>query len=384
MVLPPLALYIHIPWCVRKCPYCDFNSYPRHGGIPEAAYVERLLQDLAQEASALFPPRPLTSVFIGGGTPSLFSGGAIARLLQGVRERIELPPDAEITLEANPGTGDQEGFAAYRQAGVNRLSIGAQSLSAQHLARIGRIHGPEEIHAAVDRARRAGFENLNLDLMYGLPEQSPAQARRDLEEALALGPAHISYYPLTLESGTAFHRAPPPLPDQDRIADMQWQAAALLTARGFEPYEVSAYAPVERRCRHNLNYWRFGDYLGIGAGAHGKLTFPDRQQVERRWKLRDPAAYLDPANRDRLIGGQETLSAAELISEFALNALRLPEGFEASLFEQRTGLPFARIAAQVAAARAAGLLAPEPERWVRPTELGHGFLDDLLQYFIPG
>ena len=379
---PPLALYVHIPWCRRKCPYCDFNSHPRHGDIPEAAYVERLLWDLTQETRALCPPRPLTCVFIGGGTPSLFSGGAIARLLQGVRDRIELPPDAEITLEANPGATDHAGFAAWRQAGINRLSIGAQSLSARHLARIGRIHGPEDIWVAVDRARRAGFENLNLDLMYGLPEQSPAQAHQDLEEALALGPEHLSYYQLTLEPGTAFHRTPPPRPDQDRIADMQRRGAALLTTRGFEPYEVSAYAPVAYRCRHNLNYWRFGDYLGIGAGAHGKLTFPARREVERRWKLRDPAAYLDPANRDRLVGGQEVLSAAELVSEFALNALRLREGFEAALFEQRTGLPFARIAEPVAAARAAGLLAPEPRRRVRPTELGRRFLDDLLQYFV--
>jgi len=378
---PPLALHIHIPWCLSKCPYCDFNSHPRRGDIPETAYVERLLWDLKQEATVLSSPRPLTSVFIGGGTPSLFSGAAIARLLQGVRDLVELPVDTEITLEANPGTADAARLTAYRQAGINRLSIGAQSLSARHLERIARIHGPEDVRSAVDQARRAGFENLNLDLMYGLPEQSLAQAYRDLEETLALEPEHISYYQLSVEPDTAFHRTPPPLPDEDLIADMQLQGSAMLAARGFEPYEVSAYALAKHRCGHNLNYWRFGDYLGIGAGAHGKLTFPARKRIERRWKLRDPAAYLDPANRDRLVGGKQVLSEADLISEFALNALRLPEGFEAPLFERRTGLPFDRIAARVDKARSAGLLTSEQDHRVRPTELGRRFLDDLLQYF---
>lgn len=381
--LPPLALYVHIPWCRRKCPYCDFNSYPWHGQLPEAAYVERLLWDLAQEVTVLTSPRPLVSLFIGGGTPSLLSGRAITELLRGVRDRIELPSDAEITLEVNPGTADAERITAYRQAGVDRLSIGAQSFSTRQLKRIARIHGPEDIRTTVDQARQAGFENLNLDLMYGLPEQSLTQAYRDLEQALALGPEHISYYPLTLESGTAFHRAPPPLPDQDLIADMQQQGIVLLASQGFEPYEVSAYAAVGYRCRHNLNYWQFGDYIGIGAGAHGKLTDPIRQRVERRWKRHNPAAYLDPANRDRLVGGQQTLSPADLILEFALNALRLPQGFEASLFEHHTGLPFTRIADRVDAARAAGLLVSEPGPRVRSTELGRGFLNDLLGYFVP-
>jgi len=413
-VLPPLSLYIHIPWCLNKCPYCDFNSYPLRGDIPETAYVERLLRDLAQETTDLASPRPLTSVFIGGGTPSLFSGGAIARLLQGARDLVELPVDAEITLEANPGTTDAARLTAYRQAGVNRLSIGAQSLSARHLERIARIHGPEDVHSAVDQARRAGFRNLNLDLMYGLPEQSLAQAYRDLEETLALEPEHIAYYQLSVEPDTAFHRVPPPIPHEDLIADMQLQGSAMLAARGFEPYEVSAYArgcrkspspagrgggergvkgedrcllryphaPEGHRCRHNLNYWRFGDYLGIGAGAHGKLTFPARRRIERRWKLRDPAAYLDPANRDRLVGGRHALSEVDLILEFALNALRLSEGFDAPLFERRTGLPFERIADRGDKARAAGLLAPGQDHRVRSTELGRRFLDDLLQYFI--
>jgi len=380
--LPPLALYVHIPWCLSKCPYCDFNSHPLHGNIPETAYVECLLRDLEQETTELASPRPLTSVFIGGGTPSLFSGAAIARLLQGVRDLVDLPEDAEITLEANPGTTDAARLVAYRQAGVNRLSIGAQSLSARHLERIARIHGPADVRSAVDQARRAGFKNLNLDLMYGLPEQSLAQTCRDLEEALALEPEHISWYQLSMEPDTAFHRAPPPVPDEDLTADMQLQGSLMLAARGFEPYEVSAYAPVEHRCRHNLNYWRFGDYLGIGAGAHGKLTFPARQRIERRWKLRDPAAYLDPASRDRLVSGKQVLSEADLILEFALNALRLSEGFDAPLFERHTGLPFDRIAERVGKARAAGLLTPEQaDHRIRPTELGRRFLNDLLQYF---
>lgn len=380
--LPPPALYIHIPWCLSKCPYCDFNSHPLHGDVPETAYVERLLWDLEQETTDLASPRLLTSVFIGGGTPSLFSGAAIARLLRGVRDLVELPVDAEITLEANPGTTDAARLAAYRQAGVNRLSIGAQSLSARHLERIARIHGPADIRSAIDQARRAGFRNLNLDLMYALPGQSLAQACRDLEEALALEPEHISYYQLSPEPNTAFHRTPPPIPDEDLIADMQRQGSTLLAVRGFESYEVSAYAPVEYRCRHNLNYWRFGDYLGIGAGAHGKLTSPARQRIERRWKLRDPAAYLDPANRDRLVSGKQVLSEADLILEFALNALRLSEGFDVPLFERRTGLPFERIADRVGKARSAGLLTPEQGDYqVRPTELGCRFLNDLLQYF---
>lgn len=383
--LPPPALYVHVPWCLSKCPYCDFNSRPLRGGnIPERAYVERLLRDLEQEAAALFPPRPLISLFIGGGTPSLLSGEAIAALLRGVRDLMVLPADAEITLEANPGSADAARFAAYREAGVNRLSIGAQSLSARHLARISRPHGPRDVVSAVALARRAGFENLNLDLMYGLPGQSPAQARRDLEEALALEPEHLSYYQLSLEPGTPFYQAPPPLPDQDLVADMQLQGAALSEARGFRRYEVSAYAAAQYRCRHNLNYWRFGDYIGIGAGAHGKLTFASpRRRIERHWKLSDPAAYLNPANRNRLIAGERALSEADLVSEFALNALRLTDGFDASLFQRHTGLPFARIAAAIAKARSAGLLAP-PEQGrqrVRPTELGYRFLDNLLEYF---
>ena len=379
-VLPPLSLYIHIPWCVRKCPYCDFNSHVSPNGIPESSYVERLLWDLEQDLAGFENPRSLVSVFIGGGTPSLLSGEAVSRLLRGVHYLIELPADAEITLEANPGTAEAERFAAYREAGVNRLSLGAQSLSTTHLKQIDRIHGPEGVRSAVEQARKAGFTNLNLDLMYGLPNQSLDQAGRDLGEALALEPEHLSYYQLTLEPNTAFHRAPPALPDHDLTAEMHLQGARMLASRNFQRYEVSAYAPAGYHCRHNLNYWQFGDYLGIGAGAHGKLTNPARNRIERHWKLRQPSAYLDPANRDRLIAGKRSLSDADLILELAMNALRLPEGFDAPLFEGRTGLPFDRIAGITANARSSGLLAPMSDRVV-PTELGQRFLNDLVAHF---
>lgn len=383
---PPLALYVHIPWCVRKCPYCDFNSHALPDPLPEAAYVDRLLRDLEQETTALACERPLTSVFIGGGTPSLFSGQSIARLLGGVRNLIDVATDPEVTLEVNPGTADPGRFEAYREAGVNRLSIGAQSFSAGLLERLGRIHDPAQIRSTVSQARRADFTNLNLDLMYGLPGQTLAQASRDLEEALALKPEHLSYYQLTLEPNTAFHCAPPPLPDEDLTADMHLQGLQILASTGFAQYEVSAYAQPGHRCRHNLNYWRFGDYLGIGAGAHGKLTDTARNQVERRWKLRRPAAYLDPVNSVNsgyLVGGRRTLSAADLVLEFAMNALRLQEGFDCALFERCTGLRFARIAPGVDEACAAGLLFRDGDR-IGPTELGQRFLNDLLKCFDHG
>jgi len=323
--LPPLALYIHVPWCVRKCPYCDFNSHAAGDPIPEGPYVERLLEDLAQDTVG-GGSAAVTSVFIGGGTPSLLSAAAVARLLAGVRDRLELTAG---------------GVAA---------------------------------------ARSAGFDILNRDLMFGLREQTRADAERDLVEALALGCEHLSYYQLTLEPNTRFHRAPPKLPDQDLAADMAEQGAGLLAAAGFEHYEVSAYARPGRRCRHNLNYWRFGDYLGIGAGAHGKLTLPGSRGIERLVKRRHPVAYLDPANRDRLVAGRHTLSESELILEFAMNALRLEEGFMPRSFERRTGLPFARIEGRIDKACAAGLLGYGDQR-VAATPVGRSFLDDLLTYF---
>lgn len=379
-ILPPLALYVHIPWCVRKCPYCDFNSHAQPDPLPEADYVDRLLRDLEQETAALSTRRPLTSVFIGGGTPSLFSGRSIARLLGGIRNLMEMAPDMEITLEANPGTADAGHLAAYREAGVNRLSIGAQSLSARLLEQLGRIHNPAQVRLAVSQARKAGFTNLNLDLMYGLPGQTLAQAYRDLSETLAMQPEHLSYYQLTLEPNTPFYHAPPPLPDADAIADMHQQGAQMLAAAGFAQYEVSAYARTGRRCQHNLNYWTFGDYLGIGAGAHGKLADSARNGIERSWKLRHPAAYLDPANSERLVDGRRTLSPTDLVLEFAMNALRLIEGFDRGLFEKRTGLALSRITSSLNKACAAGLLFRDGDR-IGPTELGQRFLNDLLQCF---
>jgi len=380
--LPPLALYVHIPWCLRKCPYCDFNSHGLRGDLPEAEYVDVLLADLEQDVAALAEPSPLISVFVGGGTPSLLSGAALARLLAGVRSRIGLAPDAEITLEANPGAAEAGRFAAYREAGVNRLSLGAQSLSSRHLVRLGRIHGPREVSAAVAAARSAGFENLNLDLMYALPEQALDQASADLEAAIALAPEHLSYYQLTLEPNTAFHAAPPPLPDDDLAAEMHEQGLELLAAAGYRQYEVSAHARPGWRCRHNLNYWELGDYLGIGAGAHGKLTStpggPGR--VRRYAKRRQPTAYLDPGNRGRLFTGERRLDEGDLVLEFAMNALRLTEGFSVELFEARTGLSYERILPLVRSAQADGLLAQEGRR-IRPSDHGRRFLNDLIVRF---
>jgi len=378
---PPLALYLHVPWCLRKCPYCDFHSRELRASIPEGPYVDALLQDLELDLARLDGTRPLISVFIGGGTPSLLSGAAVARLLEGIRALADPGPEAEITLEANPGMADARRFAAYREAGVNRLSIGAQSFSADHLARLGRIHGPAEVNAAVAAARSAGFANLNLDLMYGLPGQTGAQARADLEGALALEPEHLSYYQLTLGPGTAYWSSPPPLPDDDLAADMQLRGAELLAGAGYAHYEVSAYARPGRSCRHNLNYWTFGDYLGIGAAAHGKLTRALPRRVERYAKRRLPGAYLDPARRGRLTASRRYLSDSDLVLEFAMNALRLRDGFDRALFEQRTGLPFERIAGVVEQARDDGLLEPTGEL-IRPTELGWRFLNDLIVRFV--
>jgi putative oxygen-independent coproporphyrinogen III oxidase len=377
-----LALYIHLPWCVRKCPYCDFNSHARPGGPPEAEYVAALLRDLAQDLTGPAAGRALVSIFIGGGTPSLFSGGAIARLLDGVRALAGLAPDAEITLEANPGTADAAYFAAYRAAGVNRLSIGVQSLDAEKLVSLGRIHGPDQARAAPQLARAAGFDNLNLDLMYALPGQTLGEAASDLEAAIALGPEHLSYYQLTLEPNTPFHRSPPPLPDDDLAADMHDQGLERLAAADFSQYEVSAYARPGRRCRHNLTYWTFGDYLGIGAGAHAKLTDPATGAVERTAKLRHPDAYLAATRDGSFLGSRRTLGADDLILEFALFALRLNQGFDQALFEGRTGLPFARLAGPIEAARRRGLLALDRGH-VRPTALGRRFLNDLIQHFGP-
>ncbi len=376
---PPLALYLHIPWCVRKCPYCDFNSHPVRETLDERAYVDALLRDLAYEAGAV-PGREVESVFIGGGTPSLFSGEAIDALLRGVRNQVVLASDVEITLEANPGTAEAGRFAAYREAGVNRLSLGVQSLDAAKLKALGRIHGPDEARAAVAMARAAGFDNLNLDLMFGLPDQRVEQALADLERAIDLGPEHLSWYQLTLEPHTAFAAAPPSLPDEDRLWQMQQAGSDRLRRAGYVQYEVSAHARAGHRCRHNLNYWRFGDYLGIGAGAHGKVSGPGG--VERRWKRRRPDSYLKEVVGGGGLAGRRILSEHDRQAEFMLNALRLTNGFSPSLFEHRTGLSLKRIGPVLEEAVQKGLIESSWRDRVVPSVKGRLFLDDLVSLFL--
>jgi oxygen-independent coproporphyrinogen-3 oxidase len=378
MAHPPLSLYVHFPWCVEKCPYCDFNSHPARQAPDQAAYVDALLCDLDQELP-LVAGRPVQTIFMGGGTPSLFEPAQIDRLLRGIAERLPLADEAEITLEANPGTVEAGRFAVYREAGVNRLSIGVQSLDAHMLQALGRIHGPAEAVAAARAAREAGFDTFNLDLMFGLPQQSLAQALADLEQALALCPPHLSWYQLTLEPNTAFAHRPPPLPDDDLLWDMQEAGQALLAGTGLQQYEVSAYARPGHRCRHNLNYWSFGDYLGIGAGAHGKLTLSDGR-IQRRWKQRHPQAYLAAADGASLISGARWLAAEDLPVEFMMNALRLNEGVAAALYPANTGRSLDELAPLLQRARSRGLLQPDPGR-LAPSALGQRFLNDLLALF---
>ncbi|MGE0114527.1 MAG: radical SAM family heme chaperone HemW [Steroidobacteraceae bacterium] len=376
--LPPLALYAHFPWCVQKCPYCDFNSHKAPGQIPEQRYVDALLEDLTLDLQG-FAHRPLVSVFMGGGTPSLFSPEAIERLLCGIRRMLPTSPDMEVTLEANPGTIEHGQFAAYRAAGINRVSLGAQSFQPEQLKKLGRIHGSNDIAASVNELRRAGIDNFNLDLMYGLPGQTPQQALADLQQAIALEPAHLSHYQLTLEPGTAFYHRPPELPDGDECYLMQLQCQSLLAQAGYRQYEVSAYAQPERQAIHNRNYWEFGDYLGLGAGAHGKLTVAGR--VMRTERCKQPREYLDVAAERRRILHQ-AVNPAELPFEFMLNALRLVAGFSETWFESRTGLPWSAIAPQVSGAQQRGLLEQMPDRFWRPTEQGRRFLNDLIGLFL--
>ncbi|SEQ82213.1 oxygen-independent coproporphyrinogen-3 oxidase [Solimonas aquatica] len=374
----PLSLYLHFPWCVQKCPYCDFNSHGLRETLPEEAYVDALLRDLDYELSQAPEARPLVSIFMGGGTPSLFSERAIGRLLEAVARRLRFAPDIEITLEANPGTAEAARFAGYAAAGINRLSIGVQSLDDAMLKRLGRIHDSAEVRRAVDMARAAGIANFNLDLMFALPEQTPAQALGDLRAAIALQPTHLSYYQLTLEPNTEFAARPPPLPDEDSAWQMQEQAQSLLAGAGYAQYEVSAYAQEGRRARHNLNYWQFGDYLGIGAGAHGKRSLAEG--VQRRARHKHPKTYLAQAGGPGAIQEQRTVGAQDLPFEFLMNALRLNAGFAIADYEARTGLRWAALApAQTAQAR--GLI-EESQGRVRPTALGHRHLNGLLQLFL--
>ena len=373
-----LALYVHFPWCVRKCPYCDFNSHARTDAIPEQAYVDALLRDLALELRDA-PARAFTSLFLGGGTPSLFSGTAMQRLLAGIHQLRPWVADAEITLEANPGTIDEAHFRDYRRAGINRLSIGVQSFNPAHLTRLGRIHSGADAERAVETAGNAGFDNFNLDLMFGLPAQTPAEAEADLARALALAPQHLSYYQLTLEPNTAFAAAPPTLPDDDTVADMQLQGQATLAAAGFQQYEVSAYARDGRRSRHNETYWTFGDYLGIGAGAHGKLTTADG--VIRRARHKLPKTYLRHAGSAEALQEDRRVPTADLPFEFMLNALRRVDGFAPEDFERATGLSFTVLMSGLERARAQGLLADDPER-VRASTRGYRYLNRLVGLFL--
>ena len=371
--LPPLALYAHLPWCVRKCPYCDFNSHERGGELPEREYVDALVADLEAMLPAVWGRR-LRSIFIGGGTPSLFSPEAIDRLLAAVRARMPLEPDAEVTLEANPGTAEAGRFRGYRAAGVNRLSLGIQSFDDAKLRALGRIHSAEEARRAIEMAQ-ASFDNINLDLMYGLPAQTLQEACADLRAALAFGTAHLSAYQLTLEPNTVFYRKPPPLPGHDASADMQLAVEALAGAAGLEHYETSAFARAGMRCRHNLNYWEFGDYLGLGAGAHGKLSLPDR--VTRHERAKQPREYLAAAGSAQ----EKVIAPRELPFEFMLNALRLVHGVPTELFSARTGLDLAVVARSLALATERGLLEADPRR-IRPTGRGRLFLNELLQLFL--
>ncbi|SMQ28692.1 oxygen-independent coproporphyrinogen-3 oxidase [Pseudomonas helmanticensis] len=375
--LPPLALYIHIPWCVRKCPYCDFNSHTASPVLPEQEYVDALLADLDQDLHAVYG-REIISIFFGGGTPSLFSAEALGRLLEGVKQRIPFAHDIEITLEANPGTFEQEKFVAYRKLGINRLSIGIQSFQQEKLKALGRIHNGDEAVRAAGMARQAGFDNFNLDLMHGLPDQSLDDALSDLRQAIELNPTHISWYQLTLEPNTVFWNQPPVLPEDDTLWDIQEAGQALLAEHGYAQYEVSAYAQAGRPARHNLNYWSFGDFIGIGAGAHGKLSHPDGRIV-RTWKTRLPKDYLNPVKSFQ--AGEKALTNDEMPFEFLMNALRLTAGVESRLYPERTGLSLESLAEGRAAAEQSGLLQVEPSR-LAATERGQLFLNDLLQQFL--
>ena len=375
--LPPLSLYVHIPWCVRKCPYCDFNSHAAGPEIPEQAYIQRLIADLQQD-QPWAQGRKLTSMFFGGGTPSLFSAAGIGQIVSAAEKIIGFNEDIEITLEANPGTFEQEKFSGFRSAGINRLSIGIQSFNDAHLTKLGRIHSGNQALSAIDTARTAGFENFNLDLMHGLSGQSLAEARADIQQAIDLGANHISWYQLTIEPNTEFYSRPPQLPEDDILADIQQMGMALLDEHGFGQYEVSAFAQPGQRSEHNINYWQFGDYLGIGAGAHGKISLPQQQQIIRSNKTRQPDNYL---SRELATLAQiKPIPSEELAMEFMMNGLRLREGLPASYFSERTGLSVSTIEKQVKKLQSQGLLEVDNQQF-RATPLGYQFLNSLLQGF---
>jgi oxygen-independent coproporphyrinogen-3 oxidase len=382
LTTPPLSLYVHLPWCVRKCPYCDFNSHEAKGALPFAAYVDALVADLDFDLPLAWG-RTVHTVFFGGGTPSLFPPEAIDAFLQAASARLRFAPNLEITLETNPGTAEHGRFDRYRAAGVNRLSFGIQSFDDGCLQRLGRIHDSAQAEAAVKLAQDAGFDNFNLDLMYALPGQTLAMAGHDIERALALQPTHISHYQLTLEPNTLFAAKPPAgIPDDDASWDIQEHCQVMLAEAGHAQYEVSAYARPGRECAHNLNYWHFGDYLGIGAGAHGKLTLGSEQAILRRWKLKHPAAYLANAGTTAAIGGDERIEPARRPFDYMLNALRLVDGFTLAEFEARTGLAADAIDSELHAALARDWVTRDHGRIV-PTELGRRFTNDVIGLFLP-
>ena len=381
MIPPPLSLYVHLPWCVRKCPYCDFNSHQGKGELSFGEYVDALLRDLDADLPLVWG-RTVQTVFFGGGTPSLFPPQHIDRFLQEASSRLRFAPGCEVTLETNPGTAEHGRFGEYRKAGVNRISFGIQSFDDGCLQRLGRIHDSHEAEAAVKLAQDAGFDNCNLDLMYALPQQTLAMAENDLHRAFALQPAHISHYQLTLEPNTVYFARPPKgIPDDDAAWDMQEQCQALLADAGYAQYEVSAYARPGRQCAHNLNYWRFGDYLGIGAGAHGKITLGSEQAILRRWKIKHPTAYLAAAGTPQAIGGDDRIDAARRPFEFMLNALRLNAGVAAHDFTARMGLPLSAVQDTLAQARQRGWLVPGDDV-IAATETGRRYLNDLLEMFL--
>ncbi|WP_372995336.1 radical SAM family heme chaperone HemW [Marinobacter sp.] len=374
-VRPPLSLYIHVPWCVRKCPYCDFNSHAFTGSIPESAYLEALLEDLDQDLN-LTTERSIETVFIGGGTPSLMSGQFYDQLFRELRARLSFAVDAEITLEANPGTLEAGRFDAFRNAGINRLSIGVQSFNPGHLKALGRIHDADSAHRAIGAARKAGFDNFNIDLMHGLPGQTPEQAIEDIQTALEHEPPHLSWYQLTLEPNTEFYSRPPDLPDDDHLWEIYRQGSEHLYERGFRDYEVSAWCREGMASRHNLNYWTFGDYLALGAGAHGKISLADGS-IKRYWKTRQPEAYLNRIGSRT--AGTDAIAAEDLPLEFLMNALRLKEGVDENLFSERTGLPLTTVGVKLEILRNEKLLVKDR---LQATGLGQRYLNSLLERFL--
>ena len=378
--LPPLSLYVHIPWCLKKCPYCDFNSHEQKGELPEDAYINALLDDLAAEIPDVWG-RTVSSVFIGGGTPSLFSSQAIDKLMSGIRALTGLAPSAEVTLEANPGTFEQDRFSAYRAAGINRLSIGIQSFNDAALTQLGRVHSSAEAVRAVDIAKQAGFDEINLDIMFGLPGQSTSAALDDLQQALELDTSHLSCYELTLEPNTLFAKYPPPLPAHDEKSDMQDAIIKRLAKHGFERYEISAYARTGSRCQHNINYWQFGDYLGIGAGAHGKISFANDGKILRRWKHKHPTRYLAAETQHERIGDETEIAVEDTGLEFMMNALRLIEGFPLPLFHAHTGVSIDPWHTAINTALEKGWMSQNGLQ-LHPTELGTNWLNELLELFL--